>query len=523
MADHDADNSLELAGPPEPRRWRGLLVVPAWLVSLAMHLALLLTMAAYTVEPIRNALTSLTIESSTATPLEEVDSIEVSQVDIDVRELSEQTEMTPLAATPLEQLLNDTPPVTTVEPIAMGVGPVEVTSPVASMVPGDLLAESMAASMTAAMTGRSVAGREELLKKFGGNDATEKAVAMGLKWLAAHQMSDGSWSFAHSRVCNGQCGNQTEKFPQARNAATGLALMAFLGAGQTHREGDYKEVVHKGLAFLLTQMRTGRVAGVSVGSWFDDPAPMPNNGLNLNHHYRMYGHAIATTAVCEAFGMTKDPKLGEAAQLGVNYLVAVQDPKGGGWRYAPFQKGDTSVVGWVMMALKSAYISGLVFPQETIRRTSSFLDYVQLDGGARYDYAMPGDRSSEEWALTACGALCRMYMGVPKEHPGLQAAVANLAKAGPSRKDSYLNYYGSQVLKQYGGEPWANWNKKMQETLVTTQINTGHAAGSWTPEGGHDSDGGRLYTTCMSIMVLEVYYRYLPIYHEQAEDEAFEL
>ena len=105
--------------------------------------------------------------------------------------------------------------------------------------------------------------------------------------------------------------------------------------------------------------------------------------------------------------------------------------------------------------------------------------------------------------------------------------VAALSKRGPRIKnelDSYYNYYGTQVMKQYGGKAWTDWNNVMRETLVKTQIKEGPGAGSWDPGGTYaDSKGGRLYGTCLSCMTLEVYYRYLPIYGEDSSSEEFKL
>ena len=65
--------------------------------------------------------------------------------------------------------------------------------------------------------------------------------------------------------------------------------------------------------------------------------------------------------------MTHDKGLMAPAQASINFIVAAQDPVGGGWRYQVKQAGDTSVVGWQLMALKSAHMAYLNVPPETIR------------------------------------------------------------------------------------------------------------------------------------------------------------
>jgi hypothetical protein len=117
-----------------------------------------------------------------------------------------------------------------------------------------------------------------------------------------------------------------------------------------------------------------------------------------------------------------------------------------------------------------------------------------------------------------------MYSGMPKEHPSIQAAVKKFSDAGPSLNNTSYNYYATQVMKQIGGQEWEKWNVKMRDRLVGTQVQTGHAAGSWYWDDGHSTQSaGRFYTTCMGTMMLEVYYRYMPLYGEQAEEDAFQL
>jgi hypothetical protein len=89
----------------------------------------------------------------------------------------------------------------------------------------------------------------------------------------------------------------------------------------------------------------------------------------------------------------------------------------------------------------------------------------------------------------------------------------------------YYNYYATQVMRHYGGDPWKVWNVAMREYLVRSQKQLGHEKGSWYFEGGGHagSAGGRLYATSMATMILEVYYRHLPIYKKQASEEDFPL
>jgi hypothetical protein len=347
------------------------------------------------------------------------------------------------------------------------------------------------------LDGRSAALRGRMLEDGGGTRQSELAVRRGLRWLAAHQRNDGSWHFDHTLggPCNGLCGNPGTS--AATTGATGVALLAFLGAGETHRDGEYQETVRRGLYYL-----SGRMLETEHGGDLQEGT--------------MYAHGLATIALCEAFAMTRDPDLEPVAQQAIDFIVYAQDQAGGGWRYFPGQPGDTTVTGWQWMALQSARMAYLVFPAQTVNDGLRFLDSVQSQHGALYGYQTPG----EGRATTAIGLLCRMYGGWRRSHPALQQGVYQLYQWGPSEDDMYYNYYATQVLHHFGGGYWERWNERLREQLIATQARSGHEAGSWYYPGGQCEPGGRLLSTALATMTLEVYYRHLPLYREPAlEDE----
>lgn len=340
---------------------------------------------------------------------------------------------------------------------------------------------------------------KQALLDEGGSEDTEIAVARGLRWLAAHQLEDGSWHFDHRQegVCK-YCANPGSH--GSRTAATGLALLPFLGANKTHRTGEYQETVAKGLAFLKRKM-----IATPLGGDLQD-------GVNL------YSQAIATLALCEAYAMTRDPELDRPCRDAILFIVNSQDKKGGGWRYFPGQVGDTTVTGWMLMALKSGQISYIPIPADVWPLAKKFLDGVQDDGGAAYGYQSP---AKNEPTMTAIGILSRMYGGWPRSEPALQRAVRSLSKKGHSDHDQYYNYYATQTLRHYGGQEWIAWNEEMKAFLLQSQSRQGHSSGSWYFPDKHGDQGGRLYNTAMSILALEVYYRYLPIYGKRATSADF--
>jgi len=342
------------------------------------------------------------------------------------------------------------------------------------------------------------ADRAACVKKYGGNEASEAAVAAGLKWLAAAQAADGGWNFDHRFAKDAAIreadhpGNMTG----ARNAATAMALLPFLGAGQTHSDGKYKKTVFGGLGYLMSHMKKDGSMHESAGN--------------------LYSHGLASIALNEAYALTHDKKLLVPAQASVNFIAYAQDPVGGGWRYQPRQSGDTSVTGWQLMALKSGHMAYLQISPNTVRGATKFLDSVQAGDGAYYGYTTPGKRG----ATTAIGLLCRMYLGWPRDREALEKGVKYLSAQGPSSTNMYHNYYATQVMFQYGGEHWDKWNGKMRDHLVNAQDKTGPAKGSWHFAGGHGADrGGRIYNTSLAIMILEVYYRHARIYEKKSANK----
>lgn len=498
--------------PRSKGSWLGVVwkSMPSWLISTVVHVGAILALAAWNIEPIQKEIKLMLTAGEALDEGEDLEQVELAAAEASSLEVAESENI------PSESPAVDTSTIAESDfsDVVLPSGPDLSMPSSASLAPASAMSAQSNAALKASLNGRSKEAKRELLKKFGGTSETERAVSMALKWLAEHQdKNTGAWTLAHGVVCNNQCDHSGRR-QQSYNAATGLALLCFLGAGQTHMEGEYKEVVFKGLSFLIRNVKYQK----GMGSWWVGSG---SKGMD-----DMYAHGIATTALCEAFGMTRDPKLLEPAQAGVNFLAFAQNANTGGWHYAPGGLGDTSVVGWQMMALKSASMSGLAVDINVVRKANLFLDAMAWDNGTsyHYDFKKLASRAGYNASCTAAACLCRMYSGMKKDNEALQGMVEKFSKAGPSKSSTYYNYYATQVMKQYGGEAWEKWNAKMRDQLVSTQSQTGHSAGSWYWDDGHSTDSaGRFYTTCMATMILEVYYRYLPIYAEQEEEDAFAL
>ncbi|RMF87407.1 MAG: hypothetical protein D6741_20580, partial [Planctomycetota bacterium] len=299
-------------------------------------------------------------------------------------------------------------------------------------------------------------------------------------------------------------------------AATGTALLAFLGAGYTHLEGKHADTVKRALAWLIANQGEN-------GQLF-------RGASDANPFTRMYGHGIATIALCEAYGLSQDPALREPAEKAIAYILAAQHPDLGGWRYQPRRESDTSVTGWQLMALKSAQMTGIDVPEATFRRVEHWLDLAQAEDGARYRYnPYAADTDAQRHgrvpnrAMTAEGLLMRIYLGWQRDHEPLQRGAeflrANLPAMGSASqplRDVYYWYYATQVMFQMQGEYWEAWNGRMRPLLVDTQITEGPLAGSWDPlrpvEDPWADAAGRLYVTSLQLLTLEVYYRYLKLF-----------
>jgi hypothetical protein len=325
----------------------------------------------------------------------------------------------------------------------------------------------------------------------GGSVASEAAVERGLAWLAHHQAADGSWRFDLSNCqCDGGC--RDPGTVSSTTAATGIALLPFLGAGHTHVEGAYRETVTRGVYYLMSRMQpTPRGGDLSEGT--------------------MYGHGVATLALAEALGMTQDKGLVRYVRDAVRFIETAQDMHGGGWRYLPGQPGDTTVTAWQLAALRSAGLAGVAIPSPTMDGISRFLDRVQTRRGEAYGYQSPQARP----CTSAVGLLCRLYTGWQNE-PALDRGLAALAKGGPDPDAVYLNFYLSQALMQRDHSLWPRWNGRNRDQLVSRQAAVGHETGSWFFADHDTAPGGRLAHTALAVLTLEVYYRLLPIYKPEA-------
>jgi hypothetical protein len=485
-----------------PRRSLGSAIMktaPAWAVSMLLHIVILLSMALIVQAPPKEEQARV-ITSTPGDAEEEFEEFEAElpqdQPDAPQQNVTE-TVVTDAAVVENVEVVTDA---SVVDASSVAVEFNDFSTETAAS--SDLLSSvSAAGGKGGALGGRSEGQRKKLVQNRGGSTATEEAVDAALKWFASHQLPDGSWTLDLKKCQGCNCESIASGAGKHKVAGpTALALLPFLGRGYTHLEGPYRPQLEAGLHALASTVVKG-------------------NGYAGEESY---AQAMAAICLTEAYAMSRDERLQAPAQMALHYITASQDPIGGGWGYTFRSSGDTSVTSWCLIALKSGRMAGLAIDPATMKGVNAYLDSVQSDKGAQYGYRSPTPAMEQ---FTAAGLLCRMYLGWPKDKPALLRGLDLLDKKGPN-DNLYYNYYGTQVMQHVEGDRWVKWNNKLRDMLLEKQSKTGHARGSWY-EGFETNGqamakvGGRIYTTSLATLVLEAYYRNLPIYSQDTVKEEF--
>jgi hypothetical protein len=381
-------------------------------------------------------------------------------------------------------------------------------------------------------------GGHRNLRAGGGGKKADDAVEDALKWLAAHQSPDGGWECeGFPRWCDGK---QVSDGPDGKGKAmydvgvTGLALLAFLGAGYTNRsEGPFGKVVGNGLRYLKNQQ---------------DPEGC--FGSRATSHY-VYNHAISALAMVEAYGMTGSTIYKNPTQKCLDFIAIARNPYFA-WRYGVKPgDNDSSVTGWMMMALKSAKLinnadvkagkpPSLQLDEEAFDGIKAWIDkmtdpdygrvgYQQRGSGPARTPEMvdkfPADKSE---SMTAVGMLARIFLGEnPKTSDPVQKGAKLCEKLVPrwdpndGSIDIYYWYYATLSMFQVGGESWKKWEAAMKPAIIDTQRkDTDYCMykGSWDPLDPWGPDGGRVYSTATLALCLEVWYRYDKVFGATGKD-----
>ena len=332
----------------------------------------------------------------------------------------------------------------------------------------------------------------------GGSQETERAVARGLAWLSRAQSSDGRWDASRhgagvERTVQGH--HRSGAGARSDHGVTGLALLALLGGGSTHRDGPHAAEVARGIDFLVRRQKAdGSLAG------------------DAEFFAALYCHGMATIALGEACAMSGDERLREPLARAIAHTLSKQSPSTGGWRYAAGDRGDTSQLGWQVMAIHAARNAGLDGLDVPLERAGRFL--ASVSSGAAGGLASYRPRERPSVAMTAEALFCRLLLGLDPAQPLAIEAVAfiDASALDASTFNAYACYYATLAMFHAGGPAWERWNARLQRVVLPLQRSDGDAEGSWDPDAVWGGHGGRVYSTALSVMMLEVYYRYLPMH-----------
>jgi hypothetical protein len=332
--------------------------------------------------------------------------------------------------------------------------------------------------------------RQRQLQKHGGTPETEAAVARALVYLSRTQQPDGHWSKITDKPGEGTTDAHD-------NALTSLAVLCYLAAGNTpDQPGPYQQTVKRGIAYIMAH--EGR----------DGDARGDGN---------MYDQGITSLALGEAASMSRQKSIREAARNAAQFIVDAQNGHGG-WRYSPRDLfSDTSVMGWQILAMHSARGAGFQIPPQTLNKAAAWLDGVST---GKHGMLAGYITAIASRTMTAEATFSRMLIGLPLDAQQLDEVSSYLLSKLPAKNELnyYYIYYGSLVLMQMQGPAWDQWNANTSRLLLNLQESQGPLTGSWAPENSEWGDrGGRIYSTALATLTLEVYYRYLPTYTKPAK------
>lgn len=324
---------------------------------------------------------------------------------------------------------------------------------------------------------------------------SQRMLAAAWNWLLRHQMTDGRWSFSYETRCSDKScvGAGTDKVDMAASA---LALLTFLAGGHTwERKGPYQWTIHAGMFWMMRNQR-------------------PDGDLRHGEE-NMETHALAALVLCEGYAATKDQAVGKAAQAAVRFIERTQDASGG-WEAMPDSTCDTSAVVRQITALRSAQLAGLAVQPDSLKAAQQWLDSVAKGQHAGLYAGKPGGKATP--TMTAAGMLVRQYRGDDLKTPGMlegkQFLLTNLAN-GRNRNTWYW-FYALQAFQKNADGDWNASYRKIHRELIPTQAKEGCAAGSWDPNQPAPDiaakGGGRLLTTCLSALCLEVELQHLELF-----------
>ncbi len=335
-----------------------------------------------------------------------------------------------------------------------------------------------------------------------------EAVAKGLKWLAENQNEEGSWTAKIGYKLNNDY-NFTST-THGHVGVTSLACMAFLAGGNLPGRGPYGDNVERGLNFVLESVQ--------------------EDGYITRHRTRMYSHAFATLFLAEIYGTTRREDVRRKLQKAVDYIVKSQNLQGG-WRYEPYaQESDMSIVVCQVLALRAARNIGIRVPKDTVDRAAKYvvdsavsLPASKSSGGSymrrgieqgTFSY-QKDEYSRSSFALTSAGVTALHGLGIYSDQAiekGVEYLIREMPRFNMERGIQgrghyffwYGHYYGVQAMYTVGSPYWEPYFVEIRDLLLGMQKHDG----SWPNRTGP----GDAFGTAMGVLILEIPYRFLPIF-----------
>jgi len=319
---------------------------------------------------------------------------------------------------------------------------------------------------------------------------------LALDWLRRHQDQDGSWGGISSLKSCPACTKMAKR--EYRIAQTGLATLAFAGAGHTHRDGEFKLTVRSATKFLMKRCGPD-------GSFHAE-------GTSASDR-QMYGQAMAVLALSEVYRQSRSPFLKKVMERGVRFIERAQEPYAG-WRYQPDgRSSDTSVTGWQVLALFAAERAGVPVNPATRSGARRWVLSMTENQTYRVGYNRRGRGSL---AMSATGLTMNLLLGRPSSDPAIRGAFRILKANYPqwpqrgtppvtgNPPDLYYWYFGTLASSRKRGSDWKLWRKAIQTALLTHQETRPDIIGSWAPPGKWEKIGGRVLTTSLGALCLEL-------------------
>ena len=496
---------------------------PWWMISIAVHLVLGLILSLFDTTEVREPPRPAVVASAPVTTEEEEDIQETIE---DTKEIQDKEIVTDEPVIKDEEI-DDNNETDNDLPFEESLGETDGVSDAPFEGPSNNGLVGLGGGGGGAFGDRG--GRKDSSKGSGGQKRDD-SVMDALRWLKAHQSPGGQWESAGFDKWCDQKPAAEDKRPTGLGKAmydpgvSGLALCAFLGAGYTNRgKHPFKSTVSRGLRYLKNIQDPEGCFGARASSSF------------------IYNHATASLAMVEAYGMTESPLFKASAQNCLEFIGLARNPYYA-WRYGVKPgTNDTSVTGWMMMAIKSAKLINadaqkrglaprLAVDEDAFTGVKAWVEKMTDPDYGRVGYITRGsgparpkelvDRfpAEKSESMTAVGVLARIFMGEdPRKEPLMIKGAELMRKLPPTWNeadgsiDMYYWYYGALAMYQMGGRYWDSWKSALEKAVVDTQRkDTTYCEykGSWDPIGPWGEDGGRVYSTALLAMCLQVWYRY---------------